>query len=117
MYRHKRKFLACLLQLLISGCIPRAAVQPLDLAGPGGEANTNSLTEYNHMVFKNSHEGAVQDSEAYDRLFKENAKIEELAKHVDQNPNDLESKRQLALDFADHGLNRRAYELLTQLEA
>jgi tetratricopeptide (TPR) repeat protein len=116
MYRHKRKILACLMQLLISGCIPRAAVQPLDLAGPHEEANTNSLTEYNRMVFKNSHEGAAQDSEAYDRLLKEDAKIEELAQHVDQNPNDLESKRQLALALVDHGLNRRAYELLSQLE-
>src|ERR1043166_9213299 len=116
MYRRKCKFLACVMQIFVSGCLSRTAVQPLNVAGPHGEVKPNSLTEYIRVVYKISHEGAVQDSEAYDRVLRENTKIDELVKQVAQNPNDLKSKQQLALEFADHGLNWRAYELLSELD-
>ena len=116
MYRRQHKVLACVMQIFVSGCLSRTTVQPLNIAGPPEQVKTNSITEYMRAIYKISHEGAVQDSEAYDRLLKENAAIQELVRHVAQNPDDLKSKLQLAVEFADHGLNWRAYELLAQLD-
>ena len=117
MNRHKPKFLVFVMQIMISGCVSPTAIHPVKLAEPHGPARPYSLTQYIKAVYKVSHEGAVQDSDAYERLIKENAEIEALAKHVGENPNDLKSKQRLALEYLDHGLNWRAYELLAQLEA
>lgn len=110
--------LVCCYPFLAFGCSKHPVLFQKD--GPGKkvyrEASPSELSDYIRTVFKIS-TGNTQSAKALNELHQRRPTLEELSRHIADNPEDLESRRSLAAHYLRERLYHNAFQLYQEIRS
>ena len=110
--------LVCIFPFIAFGCSKHPVLFQKD--GPGKkvyrQASPSELSDYIRTVFKIS-TGNTQSAKALNELHQRRPTLEELSRHIADNPEDVESRRSLAAHYLREGLYHSAFQLYQEIRS